>query len=61
MAGLWEKRGDRGNVPVGVGGRKITLGTQTNRNQTRAENRNQDSKNNKGQMKCAYMITFLSK
>lgn len=41
MAGLREKRGDRENVPAGVGGRKMTLGTQTNRNETRAQHRNE--------------------
>lgn len=41
MTGLWEKHGDRENVPAGVGGRKMTLGTQTNRNETRAQCRNE--------------------
>lgn len=51
-AGLWEKRGDGDNVPAGVGGRKMTLGTQTNRSHSRAEHRNQeeiDSENNERQ------------
>lgn len=45
------------NVPVGVGGRKMTLGTQTNRDHSELKHRNQDGIDSKNKKRLEQRVT----